>query len=93
MLAGNASSTRNCQGSVTGYHTLVAYVAPRQRARNSGGLAAAARGDGGEAKFWLAPKVHVAESYGLDGRILRELAAVVSDRAQLIEKAWHDHFS
>lgn len=46
---------------------------------------------GGEAKFWLHP-VSVARSSGFDARTQRRLAALVSENAALIEKAWHEHF-
>ena len=51
-----------------------------------------ARGEGGEAKFWLRPAVRVAESDGLDARTLRELAQVVEANQDLIERTWHDYF-
>ena len=51
-----------------------------------------ARGDGGEAKFWLSPAALVSTSDGLDARTLRELTAVVEQNRDLIERAWHGHF-
>ena len=47
---------------------------------------------GGEAKFWLQP-VAVARSAGFDARTLHELAAIIGDNADRIERAWHEHFS
>lgn len=47
---------------------------------------------GGEAKFWLAPQVAVAESAGFDARTLRRLAMIVEERRAEIERAWHDYF-
>ncbi|PKP76158.1 MAG: hypothetical protein CVT81_16300 [Alphaproteobacteria bacterium HGW-Alphaproteobacteria-3] len=43
------------------------------------------------AKFWLNP-VHAADSYGFDARTLRELAKVVEQNKELIERAWHEYF-
>ena len=50
------------------------------------------RGEGGEAKLWLKPLVHVATSDGLDARTLRELAGVVEENTELIERTWREHF-
>lgn len=50
------------------------------------------RGEGGEAKFWLKPAVRVAMSDGLDARTLRELAEVVEQNVELIERTWHEYF-
>ena len=44
------------------------------------------------AKFWIVPQVSVAESYGLTGQELSDLARVVADNRQLIERAWHEFF-
>ena len=51
------------------------------------------RGEGGEAKFWVRPDVRVADSDGFDARNLRELARVVEQNADLIERAWNEHFA
>ncbi len=51
------------------------------------------RGDGGEAKFWLTSMVRVADSDGFDSRTLRELAEVVEQNVELIERSWNEHFS
>jgi len=48
-------------------------------------------GPEGEAKFWLRP-ARVATNDGFDGRALRELARVVDDRTDEIERAWNDYF-
>jgi diadenosine tetraphosphate (Ap4A) HIT family hydrolase len=47
----------------------------------------------GEAKFWMKPVVHLAHSEGYDARTLRELSAVVTDHADLIERTWNDYFA
>jgi hypothetical protein len=48
---------------------------------------------GAEAKFWLRPFVTVAESAGMDARMLRELARVVGENRELIERAWDEYFT
>ncbi len=50
------------------------------------------RGSKGEAKFWLSPMVNLARSDGLDAGSLRELAEVVEQNADLIERAWNEYF-
>ena len=47
---------------------------------------------GASAKFWIEPQVCVAESYGLSSQELNELAKVVTDNRQLIERSWHEFF-
>jgi hypothetical protein len=44
------------------------------------------------AKFWVELQVRVAESYGLSSHELNELAKVVADNRQLIERTWHEFF-
>ena len=51
-----------------------------------------AEGGDGEAKFWLYPEVRVAWSAGYNRRQLSELAAVVGQRREEIERAWNEHF-
>ena len=51
------------------------------------------RGEGGEAKVWVRPEVRVADSDGFDAGTLRELAWVVEQNAELIERAWNEHFA
>jgi Domain of unknown function (DUF4160) len=48
---------------------------------------------GAEAKFWLIPKVRLANSRNLSPLEIRRLEKVVEEhRGQIIE-AWNDHFS
>ena len=47
----------------------------------------------GEAKFWLTPTVHLADSDGYDARVLRELRGAVIANKELIERTWNDHFA
>lgn len=44
------------------------------------------------AKFWLHPQVALSDNYGLSSQELSELAQVISDNQQLIERAWHEFF-
>jgi hypothetical protein len=43
------------------------------------------------AKFWITP-VALEISDGFDARTLRELDKIVEDNAELIERAWNEHF-
>lgn len=49
-------------------------------------------GAGGEAKYWISPVVALAQSNGFDARTLRERLEVVEQNAELIERAWNEHF-
>ena len=46
-----------------------------------------------EAKFWLRPFVSVADSAAMDARMLRELANVVLENREMIERAWNEYFT
>jgi len=46
----------------------------------------------GEAKFWLAPLVSLAEHTGVDTRQLREIQAIVEEHQDEIIRSWHQHF-
>lgn len=50
------------------------------------------RRGGATAKFWLEPQVALAESYGLNGQELNELAKVVGENRQLMERTWYEFF-
>ena len=50
-------------------------------------------GGNGEAKFWIASDVILAESAGLDARTLRRLTGVIEARRMEIGGAWHDYFA
>ncbi len=45
------------------------------------------------AKFWLRPDVNVAYNKGFTARELAQLSAVILERRDEIEEAWHDHFA
>ena len=51
------------------------------------------RGAEGEAKFWLAPTVYLADSDGFDARTLRELRDVIIKNSLLIERTWNEYFA
>jgi len=44
------------------------------------------------AKFWVAPTVSLADSYGFDSSELRELLDVVEKNKEMIERCWHEYF-
>ena len=44
------------------------------------------------AKFWLTPEVRVARSDGFEAKVLRELAIVISEHKELIERTWNEYF-
>ncbi len=46
----------------------------------------------GEAKFWLAPVVALAQHTGLSTKQLRELQKIIEERNHEIAKAWKKHF-
>jgi len=50
------------------------------------------KGSGKDAKIWLEPEPSIADSYGFNSGELRRILQIVSDRRDLILRAWHDHF-
>ena len=46
----------------------------------------------GEAKFWLHPNVTIARSAGYSRRQLSQLAELVREHRDEIERAWNEHF-
>jgi len=44
------------------------------------------------AKFWVVPEVKLADSYNMSGHELTELAQVVRDNRETIERVWHEFF-
>lgn len=50
------------------------------------------RKDENIAKFWLNPKVQLADSYGFSGKELNWLAKIVYNRRNEIQEAWNEHF-
>jgi hypothetical protein len=51
------------------------------------------KGGGRDAKIWLEPDISIADSYGFNSGELARILRVVSERRDLILKAWHEHFS
>jgi hypothetical protein len=51
------------------------------------------RRDRDNAKFWLYPEVALAYNRGFSSREQSELARVVEEHRDEIERAWNDHFS
>lgn len=51
------------------------------------------RNSEGEAKFWLAPEVYLADSDGLNARTLRQLRTLVIENQALIERTWNEYFA
>ena len=50
------------------------------------------KGRGKDAKVWLEPDVSIADSYGFNSAELRRILQTVSDRRDLILRAWDEHF-
>ncbi|QDV92018.1 hypothetical protein RAS2_31290 [Phycisphaerae bacterium RAS2] len=44
------------------------------------------------AKFWIEPRIELAESYGMAPRELTRLMRVVAANERLIRRAWHGFF-
>ena len=44
------------------------------------------------AKFWIAQEVRLASSFGMSATELNEIAQVVRDNRETIERAWHEFF-
>ena len=47
----------------------------------------------GEAKFWLEPKIELAQNYGLKSRELKTARRLVEEHENEIRAAWQAHFS
>ena len=50
-------------------------------------------GPSGEAKFWLEPKITLAQNYGLTAQHIKVVQAVIEAHEDEIRKAWKAHFS
>ncbi len=46
----------------------------------------------GEAKFWIEPKIELAENYGLTGRQLNAARRLILEHEDEIRTAWKAHF-
>lgn len=47
---------------------------------------------GGEAKFWLEPKIEMAQNYGLTTRQLNDARRLITEHEDEIRAAWKIHF-
>ena len=50
------------------------------------------KGAGTDAKIWLEPEIVIADSYGFNSAELTRILRIVSERQNLILRAWNDHF-
>jgi hypothetical protein len=50
------------------------------------------KGGGRDAKIWLEPEVSIADSYGFNSSELARIMRLVTERRNLILRAWHEHF-
>lgn len=46
----------------------------------------------GEAKFWLEPRIELAQNYGLNDREIRAIEALIRKHEDDIRTAWREHF-
>lgn len=46
----------------------------------------------GEAKFWLEPDIALAQSIGLNERLLRQAKTLIKEHQNDIRSAWQHHF-
>ncbi len=49
--------------------------------------------ESGEAKFWLDPRIELAQNHGLSRRELRQAAGMIEEHVDEIRIAWREHFS
>ena len=49
--------------------------------------------ESGEAKFWLAPILALADYHGLNQKRLSEIQRIIEEHKDEILQAWQDHFS
>ena len=47
----------------------------------------------GNAKFWLEPKLGLAENHGIPDRELSTIARILERRRDEVEAAWRKHFA
>ena len=47
----------------------------------------------GEAKFWLEPKIELAQNYGMKDKEIREAQKLIEEHGDEIRSAWKKHFS
>lgn len=44
------------------------------------------------AKFWLEPRIELAQNYGLNARQIKTILKLVENHEDKIRKAWETHF-
>ena len=47
---------------------------------------------GGEAKFWMDPRIELAQNYGLSMRQVNAAFKMIQEHEDEIRKAWKSHF-
>jgi hypothetical protein len=50
------------------------------------------QGPRGEAKFWLEPRIELAEKYGLGARMISRALRLIQEHEDEIRAAWKAHF-
>lgn len=50
------------------------------------------QGQSGEAKFWIEPKIRLAQNFGLGERELNETLRLILEHENEIRSAWNSHF-
>ncbi len=51
------------------------------------------QGAASESKFWLEPRVELAQNFGMDPRSLRIAKAIVEDNSDVFRDAWNRYFT
>lgn len=46
----------------------------------------------GEAKFWIDPKIELANNIKLSSKQVKELEKIIKEKKDVIHKAWDKHF-
>jgi hypothetical protein len=46
----------------------------------------------GEAKFWLEPRIELAENHGIPAHQVTAIVRIVKERSDELTTAWHQHF-
>ena len=50
------------------------------------------QGERGEAKFWLDPRLELAQNYGFSAREIRAVQNLIKEHENEIRNAWQKHF-
>jgi hypothetical protein len=46
----------------------------------------------GEAKFWMEPKIELAQNFGLSDKDLHTVQSLIEEHTDEIRSAWYKHF-